>query len=307
MKRAAVIDMGTNTFHLIIADLSAEGIHLIYKTNVPVRLGEGRLNENIIIPAAFERGISTLKEFQETIKKHNATVVKATATSAVRSAANGREFVDAAALHAGISIEVISGDQEAAFIFEGVQATGVIKQRSLIMDIGGGSTEFIICDENGLLWKKSYNIGAARLMQAYFKSDPISAYDKLAIIDHISKELIDLKEACEIYQPGSLIGSAGAFETFAGLLNTELDIKVVAASALDLNAYKKLAARLITSTHEERVHMEGLIPLRVDMIVIAALLTNYIIEELGLNALYLSTYDLKMGVLHTLLKSNAPY
>ena len=303
MKRAAVIDMGTNTFHLVIADLSTAGIEIIYKTNVPVRLGEGRLNENIIIPAAFERGISTLQDFNEQIKKHNAVVVRATATSAVRSATNGQEFVDAA-LKVGITIDVINGDQEATYIYEGVKATGAIRQRSLIMDIGGGSTEFIICDENGLFWKKSYNIGAARLMQAYFKSDPISELDKSAIIDHLSNELGDLKQACNIYIPLALIGSAGAFESFAVLLNERLDITTTASAPLDLESYKKLAEQLINSTHEERVNRKGLISLRVDMIVMAAILTNYILEELDLKALYLSTYDLKMGVLHTLVESD---
>jgi len=90
--KAAVIDLGTNTFHLIIADL-AKGGAVIYKTTVPVKLGEGRINENLIIPEAFERGLQALEAFAATIKTHEVDVVKATATSAVRSAANGEDFV----------------------------------------------------------------------------------------------------------------------------------------------------------------------------------------------------------------------
>ncbi|HWW37678.1 exopolyphosphatase [Pedobacter sp.] len=298
--RAAVIDLGTNTFHLIIADLS-DRVDVVYKTNSPVKLGEGKINENIIIPEAFERGLQTLISFAEEIKKQQVDVVRATATSAVRSAANGTDFVKAAKLRAGIDIEVISGEEEAGYIFKGVQATGVIVEPSLIMDIGGGSTEFILCNPEQVLWKKSYNIGAARLMQAYFKSDPISEADKNIILDHLENILRELKEACAAHQPLALIGSAGAFETFATLLLKDVEVKNITSCTLPMAAYKKLAAELIASTHEERAGMKGLIPLRVDMIVLAAILTNYVIDEIGLEKLSLSTYDLKMGVLRSLL------
>jgi len=297
--RAAVIDLGTNTFHLLIADISAKDPQILYKTTVPVLLGQGRINENIIIPAAFERGIRTLKDFRGIIDAHDVDIVRAIATSAVRNAVNGPDFV-AAAKAAGIGIQVISGDEEAAFIFNGVKALGIIQQTSLIMDIGGGSTEFIICNEDGLLWKKSYDIGAARLMQAYFHSDPISNTDRCAIIDLLDKALSELEVACIRYKPEMLIGSAGAFESFAILLTNGNDIGDITSMALDIKAYETLAARLVASTHEERTNMKGLISLRVDMIVIAAILTSYILDNIELNAMSLSMYDLKMGVLYSI-------
>nr|WP_294874425.1 exopolyphosphatase [uncultured Pedobacter sp.] len=298
--RAAVIDLGTNTFHLIIAEISATDIHIIYKTNVPVRLGQGRINENIIIPEAFERGIETLKSFKQEIDKHQVQQTLAIATSAVRSAANGSDFVDAARQNAGININVIDGDKEAEYIYKGVKATGTIHGTSLIMDIGGGSTEFIICDHKELLWKKSYNIGAARLMQAYFHSDPISEQDKVAIINHLNNELTDLKEACLLFKPNHLIGSAGAFETFAGMIFKEADIENIKSAPIDFKAYSGLSEKLITSTHAERENMPDLIKLRVDMIVIAAILTNHVLSMSEIKQISLSTYDLKMGVLYSL-------
>ena len=299
--KAAVIDMGTNTFHLIIAELSATGVEVLYKTNLPVQLGQGRINENIIIPEAFERGIKALKGFREEIDLQKVEVVRATATSAVRSAANGQDFVDAAAKRAGIKIEVISGDDEAAFIFNAVKATGLIKQTSLIMDIGGGSTEFILCDEEELIWKKSYNIGAARLMQGYFKSDPINDKDQETIISHLDEELKALKVICEEFGPTTLIGSAGAFETFAVMLDKEINLKNNSTANIPIANYKQLAHQLIKANHNERANMEGLIPLRVDMIVMASILTNYILDQLTtIKDIKLSTYDLKMGVLQRL-------
>ncbi|AMP97078.1 Ppx/GppA phosphatase [Pedobacter cryoconitis] len=296
--KAAVIDLGTNTFHLIIADLTPLGVEVIYKTNLPVQLGQGRINENLIIPEAFERGIEALKGFKKEIDAQQVTIVRAIATSAVRSAGNGKDFVIAALRIAGIAIEVISGEDEAAYIFNGVKATGVISQQSLIMDIGGGSTEFIICNQDGPLWKKSYNIGAARLLQAYFHSDPMSNEEQSAIQKHLDQKLADLLAACQKYQPQILVGSAGAFETFAAMLLEGIDLKTISSASFDIEQYRSLAERLIASAHAERVLMPNLIPLRVDMIVIAAILTNYILDKTGLKAISLSTYDLKMGVLY---------
>lgn len=297
---AAVIDLGTNTFHLIIAKVSPDTIDILFKTNEPVRLGEGRINENIIIPEAFERGINTLKSFKQEIEKHQVEVIKAIATSAIRSAGNGADFVNAAKKEAGIPIEVVTGEEEAFYIFMGVKATGAIKSRSLIMDIGGGSTEFIICDEDAIHWKKSYNIGAARLMQAFFKSDPISAHDQSSINNHLDQELAGLITACNLYRPQQLIGSAGAFETFAGMLDENMDLNMVKSATIAISKYQQLAGRLIGSTHMERAQMPNLIKLRVDMIVIAALITNYVISKCQIKDLSFSTYDLKMGVLYQL-------
>ncbi|GGI23958.1 Ppx/GppA phosphatase family protein [Pedobacter mendelii] len=303
--RFAVIDLGTNTFHLLIAESTAKGFNILYKTNVPVKLGEGRINDNIIIPAAFERGINTLKDFSSIIEKHNVDKVKATATSAIRSAENGKDFVSKAKEIANIDIEIITGDKEAGLIYKGVKLSGAIQNTSLIMDIGGGSIEFILCDTEKLIWKKSYNIGAARLMQQYFKSDPISDDEKNLILAKVQNQLIDLFEICELHQPKMLIGSAGAFETFAELIirknNHSEDITTVKTYEFNFDEYIETTIKLINSTHDDRAAMPGMIPLRIDMCVVAALLANYIMGRLKINQLTLSNYDLKMGVLASLL------
>ncbi|TKB99339.1 Ppx/GppA phosphatase family protein [Pedobacter cryotolerans] len=298
--KIAAIDLGTNTFHLIIAEQNGTELEIIYKTNQPVKLGEDITKDNLIIPAAFERGINCLKQFKEELDQHHIVNLKATATSAVRSAINGQDFVTAAKAEAGIEIDIIDGDEEAQLIYEGVKLSGAITGKSLIMDIGGGSTEFILCDEENLIWKKSYNIGAARLMQGFFKSDPINEIDQQKIQQHVANELKALKVICEEYKPETLIGSAGAFETFAQMLLPELDIKTISTAEISFAAYQNLATKLISSSHQERAKMDNLIPLRVDMIVMATLLTNYVLNEFNINNIKLSTYDLKMGVLQSL-------
>ncbi|MBB6239437.1 exopolyphosphatase/guanosine-5'-triphosphate,3'-diphosphate pyrophosphatase [Pedobacter sp. AK013] len=303
--RIAVIDLGTNTFHLLIAETAGNQPEILYKTNVPVKLGEGRINDNIIIPAAFERGVNCLETFSRTIAKYQVNKVRATATSAVRSAENGHDFVEAIKEKTGINIETITGDEEAELIYQGVKLSGAITGLSLIMDIGGGSVEFILCDHEKLIWKKSYNIGAARLMQQFFKSDPMNDADKNAILFHIQNQLADLFDICEKYRPEILIGSAGAFETFAELIirknNLKTDINTAKTFAFNFNNYIETSIKLLNATHNERAKMPGMIPLRVDMIVIAALITNYVLGRCKISQLVLSTYDLKMGVLASLM------
>ena len=304
--RLAVIDLGTNTFHLLIAESKGKDFEILYKTNVPVKLGEGRINDNVIVSAAFERGVSTLKEFKKKIDKYQVDKVKATATSAIRSAENGEDFVRSVWEQAQINIEIITGDEEAVSIYEGVKLSGAIDELALIMDIGGGSVEFILCNTGKLIWKKSYNIGAARLMQKFFKSDPISDGDKSAIIKHIQSQLNDLFEICDQYKPQTLIGSAGAFETFAELIirknNKPLDVSKLKVYEFNYDDYASTTLALINATHDERSIMPGMIPLRIDMSVIAALITNYVMDRLKITKLKLSTYDLKMGVLSELLQ-----
>lgn len=292
--RIAVIDIGTNTFHLIIAEAEPDNPTIIFKTNVPVKLGEDITKANTIIPEAFLRGQKCLHEFKETIDRYGVLKIVAVATSAVRSALNGVDFIAAVYAQTGIEIEVIAGEREAALIYEGVKWSGAISKTALIMDIGGGSTEFILCNERELIWKKSYDIGAARLMQSFFKSDPLSSEDQRSLREHLAQQLSSLVAVCKTYQPRLLIGSAGAFESFKEMISgNQADV----VADIDLQAYQTLSTTLIAADHEARSRMKGLIPLRTDMIVMAACLVDYVLQALAIREIRLSGYDLKMGLL----------
>ncbi len=291
----AIIDLGTNTFHLLIGSVTETGVKVLFKTNRPVQLGESLLKENKLIPAAFERGLQCLKEFRAIIDQHEVATIKAVATSAVRSASNGAEFRARVVYETGIEIEIIDGEQEAGYIYEGVKASGAIQGPSLIMDIGGGSTEFILCDQKKIHWKKSYDIGASRLLQKYVYSDPLDETDHAFILEHLEDVLMELKKVCQSFPQLSLIGSAGAFETFAAM--SHLPLNEAPSTSLSLKAYHQLADRLLKSTHHERTQMKGLIPLRVDMILMAVVQVNYVLNQCPVKELILSTYDMKMGIL----------
>ena len=150
----AVMDLGTNTFHLLIARGDAANPEELFHTTVPVKLGEGGINSGIIQPAAYQRGIETMLNFSARIKEFTAERVSAIATSALRSASNGRDFIDEVRGRTGIAIETINGDREAQYIYEGVKAGHCLTAKnSLILDIGGGSVEFILGNIDRILLK----------------------------------------------------------------------------------------------------------------------------------------------------------
>ncbi len=294
--KIGIIDIGTNTFHLLLADTVVKNNPVFFKTQSPVKLGENILLENKIIPAAYERGINCLKAFKTILDEHQINFCYAVATAGVRTAQNGLEFISDVKRATQIDIEIIDGDAEAQLIYEGVKWSDAIKGPSLIMDIGGGSTEFIICDTNNFYWKKSYPIGASKLMQRFFKSDPINPTDKSNLIHYLKDTLADLFAEAKKLNLQKLIGSAGAFESFAAL--TDLNT-VDHYEKIDLNRFKLLAKQLEESSHQERMQIKNLIPLRVDMIVMASILTELVIDEIQIKDLFISAYDLKMGLLKT--------
>ena len=306
-KRITILDLGTNTFHLLIADiLNGQVEQVIHKDYRAVKLGEGGITKGFITDEAIQRGLNALEEFKEIAVKHHANQIKAVATSAIRDAKNGKAFIELIFRELQIEIEIIDGDREAELIYKGVRAAVKMAQNpALIMDIGGGSVEFIIANSDKIFWKKSYPVGAARLMEQFHKSDPISLEDISKINTYFDESLAELITQLAFYKPRTLIGSAGAFETFAELVTHQFNLNSENIEAPDfqfdkvqLNTVWNL---ILQSTHDQRSKMQGIIPLRVDMIVVATVLTQYIQQKSGIKELKLSKYALREGVLYDLI------
>jgi exopolyphosphatase/guanosine-5'-triphosphate,3'-diphosphate pyrophosphatase len=297
-KRFAVMDLGTNTFHLLIAEGDINNFREIVHEHIAVKLGEGGINKGMILPAPFERGITTMKQFGKQISDNNTQNIKAVATSALRNASNGKEFIDRVKTEAGIDIEIVDGNREAAFIYSGVKASGLLSgHNSLIMDIGGGSVEFIIGNQSELVWKQSFEIGAARLMERFHRTDPIPPASIEALNLYLENCLSDLFIAVKQIPVNDLIGSSGAFETFAELIDDSFDLKSTKTYHFQNGDLVNITNQMIHSTHAEREANKQIIPVRVDMIVVASLITRYIMKKLNLNQVALCTYSLKEGVL----------
>ncbi|GAB3925567.1 Ppx/GppA phosphatase family protein [Mucilaginibacter myungsuensis] len=305
-KPVAVMDLGTNTFHLLITTTDPDDPQELLHLFEPVRLGQGGINKGIIQPDAFERGINTMHKFAAEIARFDAGPVKAIATSALRSTSNGKDFIDQVKRDTGIAIEVINGDSEAEYIYQGVKASGCLTdEHTIIIDIGGGSVEFIICDADGIKWKQSFEVGAARLMDKFHQYDPIPADSVVELQEYLDDKLGPLFESAKDYPIAKLIGSSGAFETFAEVLElekgNEFDLKAIKSMDFDNQDFLELTARLVASTHEERAETKGIIPLRVDMIVVVSLITRYVMDKLDITDVSMSMYSLKEGVLQKLL------
>jgi exopolyphosphatase/guanosine-5'-triphosphate,3'-diphosphate pyrophosphatase len=307
--RIAVIDLGTNTFNLLVAESRVgANFQTLYNEKLPVKLGEGGINRGFITEEAFLRGIEAMENYASTIKQWHAEQTLAFATSAIRNASNGKEFVEIVKQKTGIEIQVIDGAKEAEFISMGVrQAVKLSEKPSLIIDIGGGSTEFIIVDREKILWKQSFEIGASRLMQRFEPSDPITENEKTEIADYIIEALKPLWEAGRKFNVTELIGASGSFESLAELVNMRylslpgLSNKTECEFVLEQCA--AIHAEILASTREERLKMRGLVAMRVDLIVVSAILVETVVSQLSISKMRYSSYSLKEGVLWDFLNN----
>ena len=300
----AVIDIGTNTFHLLIANVDHQNnINIIYKNTIAVKLGEGGVNKGYITEQAFARGISALEEFRLQLDNYQVLDVLATATAAVRDAANGQEFIKQAFIKAKIKINMIDGLQEAEYIYTGAKGAGVLSNSTdLIMDIGGGSVEFMICNQDQIFWKNSYQLGAARLLADFYQHHERLTKTVIEDIHQLFKsKLSDLFIEITNYKPSKLIGTAGSFDSFATMISFGKPEVYDANQNRFFNFEKleimNLLQSIIHSNHEQRAKMNGLIPLRVDMILMASVITQFIINEFNIHQIVTCSYSLKEGLI----------
>ena len=309
--RIAVLDLGTNTFNLVIAEkIENDAFRILHNSKLPVKLGEKGINKGEITEAAFARGIEAVKIHYQTITEFRADKVKAFGTSAIRSARNGEQFNQAIKKIAGIEIEIITGEREAELIYLGVRQTHPMdKGNYLILDIGGGSNELIIADKDRIYWKRSYEIGMARLLELYRPSDPIKPIEIEAINNYLLDKLQDLTEQVKHHNVKTLLGASGSFETFVSIIHAR-KIKDETTDALTpqsvhirKNDFNLLYKKLVQSTKAEREKMKGLEPMRVEMIVFACVFVKFILETLKIENIFQSNFSLKEGAIYQLFKN----
>jgi exopolyphosphatase / guanosine-5'-triphosphate,3'-diphosphate pyrophosphatase len=304
---AAIIDCGTNTFNLLIAEFDIFGKHhILLNTKKSVKLGEGGLINNKITPQAFQRGIETFTEFVDIAEKHNADSIKAFATSAVRSSFNGPDFVKKVFEKTGIMIQVINGDTEAQYIFKGVNLSfEKLNRPALIMDIGGGSTEFIISEKEQVIWKKSFDLGATRLIQEFKPSDPVLPEEVETIKEYFKDVLQPLATRLKKNPVNTLIGCSGSFESLADMIKAEKAEPSINEKLyrFDLDELKSVHKKLLISTEEQRRSMPGLVEYRVDTIVFASILVRHVLKRFKIENVYYSPYALKEGILADMISN----
>ena len=302
----AILDFGTNTFNLLIAEKNGKSFNVLYDGKEPVKLGKGGINNGLITPEAMERGLIAISNHMRTIESFGATEIHAFATSAMRNAANGKEFVQQVKERFGFRTRIIDGDEEAALIYGGIrESVGFGDETTMIMDIGGGSIEFIICNGEGIFWKRSFELGMARIIEKFTVSDPITEKEIAAIEKYYESELTALFDQAERYQPSLLVGASGTFDTLAAMATHRFGLRSPGNSSsmeIALAHFREMHGLLLRSTAEERLKMPGMEPVRVEMIVPAVIFINFVLNTCSLRSLVQSRYALKEGVMARLIK-----
>jgi exopolyphosphatase/guanosine-5'-triphosphate,3'-diphosphate pyrophosphatase len=299
--KVAVIDIGTNTFNLLVANKPNRRLIPLAVYKEFVFLGKGGINNNIIQDDAILRGLKTIKKFKKIADDQGVSKIIAVGTSAVRNAKNGKDFARKVKSLTGIEIEIINGGLEAEYIYNGAkEATNFGNNPVLLMDVGGGSTEFIICDKHQVYWKKSFELGAARLFEKFHKSEPILKEELEQIENHLEKTLKEVIKKANDFEIEVLIGSSGAFTSFAKMIAHKLNEseKLIDSTDYEFNLleFEYIKNNVLELTLEERLKVPGLINERAPMIVVGTVLVDFILKQLNIQQFKLARYALKEGV-----------
>ena len=307
MKKA-VIDMGTNTFHLLLAEVGNGRFQLLEERKHTVRLGQGGISDGKLSAEAEMRALACLHSFafQAQLWGIAPSDIQAYATSAVRSAGNGNDFVRRIADQSGIQVQILDGPSEAGLIFDGVRASGACDgvDTVLVMDIGGGSVEFILGRPDGEIhWLHSFELGAQRLLDGYVRHDPILPEEVAHLKEALYRHLAPMAEACQRHPPTLLVGASGTFDTLRQLEYPSDDVTPISGHPwmeLSLDAVHASAIRMQRLDRAQRLAIRGISDPRADMIVVTLVLLEVALEMSSASRIRQCSYALKEGMVKRL-------
>ncbi|MFI7403307.1 DUF501 domain-containing protein [Streptomyces sp. NPDC049541] len=307
-SRVAAVDCGTNSIRLLVADVNpatGELLELDRRMTI-VRLGQDVDRTGRLAPEALERTFAACREYAEVIRDLGADKVRFVATSASRDASNRDEFVRGVVDILGVEPEVISGEQEAEFSFTG--ATKELKGRDdldrpyLVVDIGGGSTEFVVGDEQ-VRAARSVDVGCVRMTERHIVrdgavTDPPAEEQIGAMRADIERALDLAEETVPLREARTLVGLAGSVTTVSAIAQelTEYDSQRIHHSRISLAKVREITEWLLHSTHAERAAVPSMHPGRVDVIAAGALVLQSIMERIGAEEVVVSEHDILDGI-----------
>ncbi len=301
MTKLGVIDLGTNTFHLLIAEPDGQGaFRELYRERHFIKLAEESIGQ--IGAAPFARGLQAMEDFKTRLDEYNVYAIRAIGTAALRTASNGRDFIEQVKAQTGIEVQLISGDREAELIYKGVMmAIPPLPERMLIMDIGGGSVEFIIADQHQVYWAQSFPVGVAVLWKQFHKSDPIAPNEIEQIHQFLDIQLEPLRLALQRFPTKLLTGASGTFDVLENILvKTKTHPHHSQLTAAEFPAFYHL---ILGTTFAERLHMEGMPAERADMIVVALILLNHVLMMAKIHTVHISAFAMKEGILYEMMQN----
>jgi exopolyphosphatase/guanosine-5'-triphosphate,3'-diphosphate pyrophosphatase len=307
--RIAAIDVGSNSIHMVVAQIESDGrFHVLDRAKERVRLGHRTLTSGKLSAEAIEAGMRTLATFKMLADRHGAERIKAVATSAVREAANGGEFIRRVRDEIGLRVRVIPGREEARLIFLGVaHAIDLAPEPTVIVDAGGGSVELILAVEGRPVQLHSTKLGVTRLSEKFLGSDPPSNKELNALQEHVVSILEPALKGMQRYRIRRVVGTSGTMldlVTIAGHRRgvppeAHLNNYVVSADEI-----ARVRRQLQKASYDERLRIKGLDSKRADVIVAGACIADEILGYLEAEEMVACTWALREGVLLDFIARN---
>ena len=298
----AAVDVGTNSFHLVVVKLLPDNsFTVLNKEKITVRLGESAKQIKHLTDDAIERGVDAMKLFGIVAERMGAPL-RAVATSAVREAENGEDFIDQVKKTTGIEIEVVSGFEEARLIYLGIiQALPVVEERIALFDIGGGSTEILVGEGGRSLYANSFKIGAIRMTQRFFPEEEVTKEQVEKLRLFLRGELYFAAQEVRTRSPKQLIASSGTAQTIAAMILADQGAIIpdtLNGIRIKLQHVHKTVKQIIKAkSFAERAKLPGCDPRRADILVAGAIVLETIMQELGFEEFMISSYALREGII----------
>ena len=297
MPRVAAIDLGTNSTRLLVADVDNGRIEDLAREMHVTRLGEGVDERRRLLPLPIARVRNVLSDYRRLVEAHGAERTLAIATSAVRDADNGEAFLGEIEWSYGFATRLLSGHDEALLAFRGVTAERRLEPGTIILDVGGGSTELIFGGPDGVRWHDSLDVGSVRLTERHLRADPPTP-DELAACTDAVRALLAERVGDEIRREATaVVGVAGTITSLAALALglQEYDRERVHGSVLKAESLSEQLDRLAAMPIAERRRLSALDPERAPVIVAGAVIAREVLSFFGVHALEISERDILDG------------
>ncbi|MGK9477596.1 Ppx/GppA phosphatase family protein [Melioribacter sp. OK-6-Me] len=311
-KNLAAIDIGTNSFHLIVVKIKNKGnFEIIDREKEVIRLGEGSSTDiKKILPTAMKRAVDCLVRFKEIAVSHNA-IIRAVATSAVREAHNSNEFIELVREKTGIEIEVVSGHEEARLIYLGVlKALPIYNSRTLVIDIGGGSTEFVVGLKGHIDFSVSMKLGAVRLSEKFFPDFKLTPSRIEACRRWVEGEIYPVTNQLKQFRLEKIVGTSGTIMSCGLMINAQKkksnDVTILNNFTFTKSELKDVIDEVLShSTTEKRKKIKGLDEKRADIIPAGVIILETIFKLLEIKEMTISGYALREGIIIDTLQKSA--
>jgi exopolyphosphatase/guanosine-5'-triphosphate,3'-diphosphate pyrophosphatase len=307
--KLGILDIGTNSIHLFLVDLKKDlSIEVLDRAKEFTRLGEASFQEGFLPETAMHRGISTIRRFKKLADIRGVQKIKAVATSAVREAVNGGDFIDLIAQETGIKVRVITGEEEARLITLAVKQTIPMTDKNcLIIDIGGGSVELIVANRKKLVDCWSLKLGTLRLKKEFLKGDSYSKKELKKIEDHIREAMEPVIEKIRKLNVETLIGTSGTIFNLVSMahwLHHTAPIEIFSNFRIPSVLLLELHEKLRESDKKSRAKMKGLDPQRNDIILPGSAVLSHLLRKGRFEELILCDEAIREGMVYDYLEKN---